>query len=160
MEYLFLLIPIYFLFKKKGLNIRTYPTLVNEYLPLVIENNRFWLSEPSLILAIIFQESGGDNQAIGDNGNSLGLMQIQAGAWQDSGILKEYNKKNAFNPVYNIQAGTGYLNFLFNQLNDIDLTIMSYNVGIGNIKQGKYLDRGRNYLNSVLKHKKRIEKWL
>lgn len=38
---------------------------------------------PSLVLAVIARESGGDPGATGDGGDSIGLMQIQQATWQD-----------------------------------------------------------------------------
>lgn len=156
---LLLFLPVFF--KKTGLKILSYPELVNSYYETVKKLNSSVIPD-SFILAVIFTESAGDNKAIGDNGKSLGLMQLQFGAWIDSGVPYEYNKTNAFNPEKNILAGCNYLQFLYNLTGDIDKAIMSYNVGIGNLNSGseKWQKRAENYLSTVRKHRNKILPYL
>jgi len=160
----YLAVPALFLLFKKGLGVSalSYPDLVNKYYDKVRTLNQSFVPD-SLVLAMIFTESAGDPTAVGDGGKSLGLMQIQAAAWQDSAAPYEYNKFNAFNAEKNIIAGTGYLQFLGRSTGyDIDNSIMAYNVGYGNLTSGdqKWQTRAENYLRTVRKHYKKIIPYL
>lgn len=163
-KYLYLLvfaIPLLLKGQKAGLKILSYPDLVKAYYDSVKKLNNSKLPD-SFILAVIFTESGGDPKAKGDNGHSLGLMQLQRGAWIDSGVPYEYNEFNAFNPEKNILAGCNYLGLLYNKTSDIHTAIMAYNVGLGNLRSGeeKWLTRAKNYLETVLKHRRKILPYL
>jgi hypothetical protein len=55
-----------------------------------------------LIPALIAIESGGDPNAVGDNGRSLGILQIQAAVVQDVNAWygTHYRHADAFEPAY------------------------------------------------------------
>ena len=143
-----------------GVDALSYYETVQAYYNKVKKYNNSQLKDVT-ILAMIYQESAGDPRAVGDGGKSLGLMQLQEGAWIDSGISlmgASYNKENAFNPDLNISAGIGYINFIDRKLDkDDDAIIMSYNIGIGNYTKNKKLDVGSQYLQGVRKHEKELK---
>jgi hypothetical protein len=61
--------------------------------------------DPAYALAVARQESGMNPTAVGDQGRSLGLFQVQAGAAQDAGIDPALRGQT----VPNIDAGVTYL---------------------------------------------------
>lgn len=150
----------YYVFTGKkilGLKCRSYPELISEYRNMVIQNNYSNVSS-EFVLAIIFTESCGDPEALGDwkeedqEYKSLGLMQLQKKAWIDSGVPWTYNKQNAFDPVKNIRAGCGHLGKLYSITGDVNEAIVAYNIGYSNMVNGNLLDKGKLYLQTVLKH--------
>ena len=101
------------------------------------------------IKAMIYQESGGDETAIGCFGER-GLMQIEPGALSDfnAHFGGSYTFDQLFDPEININVGAGYLAILARSLNgDIDKATQAYNAGIGNVKMNP--SAGLAYLNSV-----------
>jgi len=96
----------------------------------------------NLILSIIYIESKGNPNAIGDDGCSIGLMQLNwcAGTPQRFGISK---KENLFEIEKNIETGTKYLFYLINKFNgNLISAISAYNAGEHRV--------GINYANYVM----------
>jgi soluble lytic murein transglycosylase len=96
------------------------------------------LKKQSLIMAIIRQESGFDENAVSSSG-AIGFMQLMPATAKDvSNRLKVgYSKhKLKTNPEYNIQLGSYYISHLLNQFDDsYVLSIASYNAGPTNAKR-------------------------
>ena len=133
----------------------------SEYSNFVIEASNTYNVPISLIKAIIFKESTGNPDAVGDRGTSIGLMQIKAGALVDvkqkyCGVSGRYcsdsiNNINIDNyetelkdPEKNIHVGTAYYSLIrnvylkdsligFSEEDSIDYSLLAYNWGIGNI---------------------------
>ena len=80
---------------------------------------------PKLIKAIIEVESGGDANAIGDNGNSLGLMQIQPRYHAQR--LKE--GESLLNPKVNVRVGCEILSEIMDKYGTLDEALTVYNAG-------------------------------
>ena len=83
---------------------------------------------PALVIAIIERESTYDPSRVGDNGKSLGIMQIQP-QWHNHRV-DELGIVNFdwFNPYHNISVGCHFLNELFNKYgDDIYTVLMGYN---------------------------------
>lgn len=100
-----------------------------------------------LILAIIKTESEFDVNCIGDNGNSIGLMQIQPKWWQN--IADQYNL-NIWVPEDNVHLGILIITNLLNANNgDLDKALKQYNSGNPDF----YSDR---YINMVFENIKEI----
>lgn len=79
-----------------------------------------------LVLAIIGQESNYRPDAVGDNGNSLGLMQIQP-RWHQSRMDK-LGVTDLVDPYQNVAVGIDLLAGLINK-GGIRWAIMAYNAG-------------------------------
>lgn len=92
---------------------------------------------PKLVKAIIEVESGGDANAIGDNGNSIGLMQIQPRYHAQR--LKE--GESLLDPKVNVRIGCEILSEIMDKYGTLDEVLTVYNAGH---------DTGdRNYANRV-----------
>ena len=83
--------------------------------------------DPAIVIAVIWKESDFDANAIGDNGNSLGLMQIQP-RWH-SDRMEKVNGLDLLDPYQNIRVGIDYLIELYSIDNDIEWVLMAYNGG-------------------------------
>lgn len=80
---------------------------------------------PKLVKAIIEVESGGDANAVGDNGNSLGLMQIQPRYHAQR--LKE--GESLLDPKVNVQVGCEILSEIMAKYGTLDEVLTVYNAG-------------------------------
>ena len=80
---------------------------------------------PKLIKAIIEVESGGDANAVGDNGNSLGLMQIQLRYHAQR--LKE--GESLLDPKVNVRVGCEMLSEIMDKYGTLDEALTVYNAG-------------------------------
>ena len=79
---------------------------------------------------MIERESDFDASDIGDNGNSLGLMQIQPKWHLEKMIQMGYT--DLFDPIQNVKVGISILGELKLQYNDIGLALTAYNSGKAN----------------------------
>ena len=145
--------------------------------------NEYGLS-PALIAGVIKQESDFNPNAIGDNGNSVGLMQISKGTANDlklnvySEDIKNIKDEDGrfilderFNPDKNIEAGTRYLSQQIKKFGSEKLGLAAYNWGTGNVEnmlrhcnnygdcktKGKILTSVVSYVDNVLKKKEEYE---
>ena len=83
--------------------------------------------EPELILAVIGQESNYNPDVVGDNGDSLGLMQIQP-KWH----LERMGDLGCFdlmNPYDNVIVGTDILAEKLDKYGNVEDALMVYNAG-------------------------------
>lgn len=80
---------------------------------------------PILVKAIIEVESGGDANAIGDGGNSLGLMQIQPRYHAQR--LKE--GESLLDPKVNVRVGCEILSEIMAKYGTLDEVLTVYNAG-------------------------------
>lgn len=80
---------------------------------------------PKLIKAIIKVESNGDANAVGDNGNSLGLMQIQPRYHAQR--LEE--GESLLDPKVNVRVGCEILSELMAKYGTLDEALTVYNAG-------------------------------
>ena len=84
--------------------------------------------ETALVLAVIWQESQYDASAIGDGGNSVGLMQIQE-RWHRE-RMERLGCTDLQDPYQNITVGVDLLAELYNMNPDTYWILMAYNGGI------------------------------
>lgn len=82
---------------------------------------------PEIIISMIEQESNYKADAIGDNGNSLGLMQIQPKWHQERMERLECN--DLLDPYQNIKVGIDYLSEIKDEYTEIEMSLMVYNAG-------------------------------
>ena len=82
---------------------------------------------PEIVIAMIERESRFNSNAIGDNGNSFGLMQIQP-RWH-SGRMAKLGCTDLLNPIENVKVGIDYLGELYNRYGDIGKALTAYNTG-------------------------------
>ena len=61
--------------------------------------------DPRLAQAVVSQESEWNPNAVGDNGRSIGLFQLQPAAAKDAGLHPRFRS----DPAENIKAGVTYL---------------------------------------------------
>lgn len=138
-----------------GLNMTT-KELIRAYYPLTVQHGTANGIEPTLILAVIKQESNGNPKAQGPTGD-FGLMQITQPA------LTDYNNANhtslfindLLTPEINIKVGSWYLSNLFRNTGNWKMAVRAYNVGLGNIKTK--LNAGVSYADSVFNHENTIK---
>lgn len=89
---------------------------------------------PSLVKAVILQESGGNPKATSDAG-AVGLMQLMPATAKALGV-------DPTDPEQNVEGGTRYLGQLMKQFGDEKLALAAYNWGPGNVRKAlNYLDK-------------------
>lgn len=112
--------------------------------------------DPAIVIAIIKRESNFDILAVGDEGNSLGLMQIQPRWSVDR--MKELECDNLLDPYQNVKVGIDILADLMEEEGTLEWVLMAYNGG------NSYADRltgeGRvsDYAKNVIKMSEELER--
>ena len=93
---------------------------------------------PDIVKALIEEESGWVASAEGDNGNSIGLMQIQE-RWHKERLTR-LGITNLYDPEQNVTVGCDILSELLNKYGNYEDALSVYNSG--NTKDGKqYAER-------------------
>ena len=111
--------------------------------------------DADLIRAVIWTESSGNPNAIGDNGQSFGLMQVGFAAAQDVGY-RSIASGDLLDPDKNIEIGTAYLYILREHYGlSLSEVLAAYNWGIGNVLQAKKKGKAfptvvQNYVATVI----------
>lgn len=83
---------------------------------------------PSIILSMIYHESRYDEKAIGDNGNSFGLMQIQLSQHEER--VSRLGVTDLLDGAQNVIVGIDYLDELLDRYNgDYGAALTAYNQG-------------------------------
>ena len=94
--------------------------------------------DPNIVKAIIKEESNGNPNAVGDNGESIGLMQIQP-RWHRAKI-EELGIVNLYDPQENVILGCSILSDLYDKYGNYEDALSVYNSG--NTEDGKaYAER-------------------
>lgn len=83
--------------------------------------------DPELILAIIKQESNFDASAMGDNGNSYGLMQVQKRYHEER--MQRLYCTDLLNPYENIIVGADIISQKLRSGKGLEWALMAYNGG-------------------------------
>ncbi|GGA57983.1 hypothetical protein GCM10007416_33990 [Kroppenstedtia guangzhouensis] len=116
---------------------------------------------PSLVAAVIRQESQFQKLAYNPRTKASGLMQLLPAT------AREMGAKDIFDPQQNIEAGTKYLAYLLERYNNnVKLALAAYNAGMGNVD--KDLKAGGDgipnfpetqaYVPNVLSYQKQYDK--
>ena len=93
---------------------------------------------PDIVKALIEEESGWVASAEGDNGNSIGLMQIQE-RWHKERLTR-LGITNLYDPGQNVTVGCDILSELLNKYGNYEDALSVYNSG--NTEDGKaYAER-------------------
>lgn len=96
--------------------------------------------DPNIVKAIIVEESGGNPNAVGDNGESIGLMQIQPKHHQKR--MEELGIVSLFDPQENVILGCAILSDLYDKYGNYEDALSVYN-------SGNTVD-GRDYAERIL----------
>jgi soluble lytic murein transglycosylase-like protein len=112
----------------------TKPTIVTYNVPLTAELQRHIVLEseekgidPTIIFAMAKRESNYRANAVGDGGESFGLLQIQAKwHWER---MEELGCTNLLDPFQNVTVGVDYLAELLERYGDIGKALTAYNRG-------------------------------
>lgn len=84
--------------------------------------------DAAVVMAMIFYESSYQADAIGDGGNSVGLMQIQE-RWHKE-RMERLDVDNLLNPYQNVTVGIDLLAELLDEYNgNVEMALMAYNAG-------------------------------
>ena len=88
---------------------------------------RYYEMDPALVLAVIEQESGYDETAVGDGGEAYGLMQVQA-RWHLA-RMERLGVTDLLNPYENVAVGVDILAEKLDEGLGIEWALMSYSGG-------------------------------
>ncbi len=107
---------------------------------------------PNLVKAIIQVESQGNPKAVSHKG-ARGLMQLMPE------VIKAYQLADPFEPLANIRAGVGHLNYLLLEFSgNFSLALAAYNAGPGTVRQYGGIPphpETQKYLRSILREYQR-----
>ena len=110
-----------------------------EYTDYIEESAEKYNVDPLLILSVIRVESDFKPEAK-SHMNAIGLMQLvpETAEWISTKLGTEFDESMLKDPKQNIELGTYYLSYLINHFGDIDLAVVAYNGGMGNVQ--KWID--------------------
>lgn len=104
--------------------------------------------DPALVMAVIGRESGYQEDKLGDNDESYGLMQIHLEDHRERCIrLEAYN---LFNPLDNVRVGIDFLAELMAEGKGVTWAVMAYNAGQGKADEYAARDDTSMYALDVL----------
>jgi len=125
---------------------------VRQYDDLVNNASQQHGIDANLLRAVMLNESGGDASAVGDNGKSFGLMQIQLPVARNLTKNPNLTAEELRDPAMNISTAALFLKELSKKYdNDYDKILGAYNAGEPKFDKGiynpKYIAKARkNYL--------------
>lgn len=122
----------------------------------IIETCSGYHVEPSVIVAMIERESTFRADAVGDGGNSFGLMQIQP-RWHEE-RMERLGVTDLLDPRQNVLVGIDYLAELCNRYECIGMALMAYNAGPTGAKTN-WWDKGifeNTYSSGVLERSENL----
>lgn len=106
--------------------------------------------EPEIVIGLIERESTFNADAVGDNGNSLGLMQIQP-KWHKE-RMERLGCDDLLDPFQNVTVGVDILSELIDGYGDTERALMVYNAGASGAYNGwfQYGVYSNDYSSGVL----------
>lgn len=108
-----------------------------------------------LVLAIIGQESNYNADVVGDNGNSIGLMQIQPQHHQQR--MDKLGVVDLTDPYQNVTVGIDLLAELIGENNGTEWAVTAYNAGAGTADYHKTIGTRTEYVEGVMMLREMIE---
>ncbi|MFY9284393.1 MAG: lytic transglycosylase domain-containing protein [Miniphocaeibacter sp.] len=107
-----------------------------EYMEYVNKYAEEYNVDPLLVLSVIKVESNFRTDAE-SHMNAVGLMQLvpETAEWVTGKMKIDYDESMLKDPESNIKIGTYYLSYLINHFKDVDLAIVAYNGGMGNVQE-------------------------
>ena len=93
----------------------------------IINTSEMYGVDPAIIMAMIDTESSFQANAVGDDGRSYGLMQIQVRYHEER--MQELGVSDMLNPYENVVVGIDYLAEQLARGNGIEWALMAYNGG-------------------------------
>ena len=103
--------------------------------------------QPELVLAVIGQESNYNAHAIGDGGDSLGLMQVQT-KWH-SAVMQQLECDDLLDPYQNVTVGVTILKDLLDK-GTLEWALMAYNGGEAYANQKLMTGQISDYAEAVI----------
>jgi hypothetical protein len=101
--------------------------------------------DPAIVFAIIWRESRYDASVIGDNGNAVGLMQIQERYHTDR--MARLGCDDLLNPLQNVTVGIDYLAEMIGREKGVKWAVTAYNRGaVGANRCGGFSEYAREVL--------------
>lgn len=141
----------------KALNTKTYYSVP---LDEDLQDHIFALCEsrgidPAIVIAMIGKESTYNKDAVGDSGNSQGLMQIQPRFHMAR--IEKLGVTNLFDPYQNVEVGIDLLDELYSKGKSIEWTLMAYNGGASYANEKMALGIVSDYVNTVLANARTLD---
>lgn len=129
-----------------------YPVLMDQDTQiLVIRLCEDYHIEPAVVMAMIHRESKFQTDAVGDNGESFGLMQVQP-KWHYR-RMADLGCTDLMNPIENVTVGVDYLAELIERGNGLEWALAAYNAGAS----GAWNGLGFDYAAEVLANSEKLK---
>lgn len=126
-----------------------YPVPLDEELQLhIISLCEDYNVEPELVLAVIGQESNYNSEAIGDNGKSFGLMQVQKKFHEDR--MVKLGATDLLNPYENVAVGIDILAECLDEGKGLEWALHCYNGWVEHADYMEVTGQVSDYTESVL----------
>lgn len=106
---------------------------------------------PAIVFAMIERESRFEADAVGDNCNSFGLMQVQK-KWHEE-RMERLGVTDLLDPFQNVTVGIDYLAELLNRGNGVEWALAAYNAGASGANKGY----GERYAIGVLERSEELK---
>ena len=133
-----------------------YPVPLDEDLQLfIIRSCEARHIDPAVVMAMIEKESSYTASAVGDGGDSLGLMQIQP-RWHSERML-ELGCEDLLNPYQNVTVGIDILATLSETGKPIEWVLMAYNGGVKYAYKKEAAGEVSSYAKEVLQISNRLK---
>ncbi len=112
---------------------------------------------PAIIIAMIEKESSFDASAIGDGGDSYGLMQLQPQWTEIQEIMDEVGCTDLLDPFQNVSVGIRWVAQIRDTNSDVYWVLMRYNGGTGHANEGCATGNYSDYAIEIVQRASEIE---